>query len=348
MALDKTAGPRHMKGMSAPRRPAAAPASLASVAAEAGVSMSTVSRIVNGETGRASAETVERVRRAIAAVGYRPNHLGRALRRGETQVVAMLSANLDNPVMATIAASTETALREAGYVMILCDTHDRPDLQDEYLHAMRAQAVQGYVLVASVPSPGLDAFMAEGAPIVFVGRPSATGAGAFVGIDNRQAGADAADYLWSRGVTEPAVLYPTQGSSTTRERVAGFCARMAALGAPASRIIEAEAPGLSHLDVGYRAACSLVARRGWPRGMMCVSDQLAYGVYRLAHETGKRIDDCIVVSIDGSALNAWLAPWLVSVGTPFHEFGPRIVERLVELWAGKPPTRCILPHRLTV
>jgi LacI family transcriptional regulator len=332
--------------MRAPRRLSPGPASLATIAAEAGVSMSTVSRIVNGETGRASAATVERVRRAIAAVGYRPNHLGRALRRGETQVVAMLSANLDNPVMATIAASTEAALREAGYVMILCDTHDRAELQDEYLHAMRAQAVQGYVLVASVPSPGLDAFIAQGAPIVFVGRPGA--AGAFVGIDNRQAGADAADYLWSRGVAEPAVLYPTQGSSTTRERVAGFCERMAALGAPRPRIHKAEAPGLSHLDVGYRAACDLVARVGWPRGMMCVSDQVAYGVYRLAHETGKRVpDDCIIVSIDGTALNAWLAPWLVSVETPFQEFGPRIVERLLDIWTGKPPTSTILPHRLT-
>jgi LacI family transcriptional regulator len=334
--------------MRAPRRLSPGPASLASVAAAAGVSMSTVSRVVNGETGRASAATVERVRRAVAAVGYRPNHLGRALRRGETQVVAMLSANLDNPVMATIAASTESALREAGYVMILCDTHDRADLQDEYLHAMRAQAVQGYVLVASVPSPGLDAFVAQGAPIVFVGRPGTAGTGAFVGIDSRQAGADAADYLWSRGVSEPAVLYPTQGSSTTRERVTGFCARMAALGAPRPRIHKAEAPGLSHLDVGYRAACDLVARVGWPRGMMCVSDQVAYGVYRLAHETGKRVpDDCIIVSIDGTALNAWLAPWLVSVETPFDAFGPKIVERLLDIWAGKPPTSTILPHRLT-
>jgi LacI family transcriptional regulator len=336
-----------MKTMAVPRR-LPGRASLATIAAEAGVSMSTVSRIVNGETGRASAATVERVRRAVAAVGYRPNHLGRALRRGETQVVAMLSANLDNPVMATIAASTEAALREAGYVMILCDTHDRADLQDEYLRAMRAQAVQGYVLVSSVPSRELDAFVREGTPIVFVGRPSATGAGAFVGIDNRQAGADAADYLWSRGVTEPAVVYPTQGSSATRARVAGFCERIVALGTPEPRILKAEAPGLSHLDVGYRAARDLVARAGWPRGMMCASDQIAYGVHRLAHETGARVpDDCVLVSIDGSALNAWLAPWLVSVQAPFHEFGPRIVERLLEIWAGKPPTRSILPHRLT-
>ena len=124
-----------------PRR-GVGPVSLGEVAAKAGVSISTVSRIVNGETRRASPETLARVQEAIKAVGYHPNQLGRALRNRESRLVAMLAANLDNPVMATIAASTEAALREAGYTMILCDTHDRPDLQDDYLNAMRSQVVQ--------------------------------------------------------------------------------------------------------------------------------------------------------------------------------------------------------------
>ena len=76
----------------------------------------------------------------------------------------MLAPNLDNPAMATIAASTETALRAAGYVMILCDTHDRAELQDEYLHAMRSQVVQGYVLVNCVSSPALDTRRARATP----------------------------------------------------------------------------------------------------------------------------------------------------------------------------------------
>src|SRR5262245_19878382 len=104
--------------------------SLAVVAEAAGVSRATVSRIVNGEVGRASPQTVERVRRIVSELGYRPNHAGRSLRLRESQIVAMLAPNLDNPAMAAIAASTENALRDAGYVMVLCDTHDRADLQD--------------------------------------------------------------------------------------------------------------------------------------------------------------------------------------------------------------------------
>ena len=127
------------------------PVLLATVAAEAGVSIATVSRIVNGQVDRASAETVERVQKIVAELGYRPNHVGRTLRRRESRIVAMLSPNLDNPAMAAIAASVETALRSAGYVMILCDTHDRAELQEPDLHAMRSQVVQGYVLVNAVP-----------------------------------------------------------------------------------------------------------------------------------------------------------------------------------------------------
>src|SRR5204862_532074 len=142
--------------------------SLTTVAEDTGVSISTVSRIVNGESGRASPETVARVEEAIARLGYRPNPVGRALRQRASRVVAMLSPNLDNPAMAAIAVSTEAALRAAGYVMILCDTHDRADLQDEYLQAMRSQLVHGYVMVSAVKSAELHDAAMRGEPIGYV------------------------------------------------------------------------------------------------------------------------------------------------------------------------------------
>jgi LacI family transcriptional regulator len=324
-----------------------APVSLATVAARAGVSIATVSRIVNGETRRASPETVERVREAIKKVGYHPNQLGRALRNRESKLVAMLVANLHNPVMATIAASTEAALRAVGYVMILCDTHDRPDLQDDYLNAMRSQVVHGYVMVASQPSPGLREFVARGERMVFVSRRSPFGKCSFVGADSIAAGADAADYLLDRGIEDPAVVFPSTESSTTRERVKGFCDRAIARGIPEHRIRKAESNGISHLEIGYAAAAKFSEPHAWPRGIMCISDQIAYGVHRLARESGVRVpQDCEIVGIDGNPLNAWLAPWLTSVEIPYRDFGPSIVDLLSSLWGGKPPREHVMPHRI--
>ncbi len=328
-------------------RPGVGPVSLATVAAKAGVSIATVSRIVNGETRRASPETIERVRQVIQTVGYHPNQLGRALRSRESRLVAMLAANLDNPVMATIAASTEAALREAGYTMILCDTHDRPDLQDDYLNAMRSQVVQGYVMVASQPSPGLRDFVTRGAPMVFVSRRSPFGECAFVGPDNIAAGAAAADYLLDRGVEAPAVVYPSRESSTTRERVQGFCDRVVARGVAVERIRRANGPGISHLEIGYAAAAHFATAKAWPRGAMCISDQVAYGVHRLARESGVQVPrDCELVGIDGNPINAWLAPWLTSVAIPHQDFGPCIVDLLQSLWGGEPPREHLMPHRM--
>jgi LacI family transcriptional regulator len=276
-------------------------------------------------------------------VGYHPNHAGRTLRRRESRLVAMLAPNLDNPVMAAIAASTEAALRAAGYVMILCDTHDQPDLQDEYLNAMRSQVVRGYIMVASVPSAVLKDFVADGAPMVFVNRRPPFGRGAFVGIDNVKAGADAADMLWSAGLRRCGLLAPAQGSSVTRDRLEGFCSRMRALGV--TEITKAEAAGRSHLVIGYEAARRLAARNGWLEGLMCVSDQIAYGAYRFARDSGILVPECCgLVGIDGNPLNPWIAPWLRSIEVKYEHFGEPIVELLDHVWQARGYAERIMTH----
>lgn len=320
-------------------------ASLATVARDAGVSVATVSRIVNGKIGRASAETIARVEEAIARLSYRPNSVGRALRHRASRVVAMLAPNLDNPAMAAIAVSVESALRDAGYVMILCDTHDRAELQDDYLRAMRDQLVAGYVMVSAVRSKGLEETLKRGDPTVFVARRNPLGGGAYVGIDNRQAGADVADFLLGCGIERPAVLMAQQNASSTSERAAGFIERLVARGVPNDAIRRAIGPGLSHIEIGYAAAGMLVREGGWPRGALCVSDMIAYGAYRLAVEHGVPIPQrCRLVGVDGNAINAWIAPWLTSIRIPYESFGGHVVAQLQSLWSGVATSEVHVAH----
>ncbi len=326
-----------------------APVSLATIAAQAGVSPSTVSRIVNGHLDRANPETVARVQAFVKAAGYRPNSMARALRRRQSRVVAMLSPNLDNPAMAAIASSTEAALRAQGYVMILCDTQDRPDLQDEYIEAMRAQIVEGIVLVSPVASRGLRALLQRGGPVVMVNRRAGAQAGLtpFVGIDNAAAGAEAADFLLDAGIAQPALVHSSFASSAIADRAEGFLGRLERRGLKRSDIRVATSGHLRHLEAGYEAAQRLVASGGWPAGLMCTSDQMAYGAYRLASETGLAVPGaCRIVGIDENPLNAWIAPWLSSVHVPYAAFGAAIVDQLTALWAGERPQDRLLPHRM--
>ena len=327
-------------------RRARSQASLADVAALAGVSVSTVSRIANGDLARASSATVARVQRLIQQLDYRANPVGRSLRGGESRLVAMLAPNLDNPAMAAIAASTENALRDAGYVMILCDTHDRPELQDEYLRAMRSRFVEGLVLVSAVASAELKAAVARDETIVFVNRPSPYGGGAFVGIDNRRAGAEAAQYLLDLGAQSLAVIRPDVLSVPIRARIAGFIERVRQRH-PRSVIRRAAGAGANHLQIGYAATERLIGDGGWPDGVLCPSDLMAYGLYRVATESGVRIpDQCRPIGIDDNALNEWIAPWLSSIKIPYEAFGDRIVACLRDLRASKHVGEVLLQHRL--
>jgi LacI family transcriptional regulator len=212
---------------------------------------------------------------------------------------------------------------------------------------MRAQLARGYILVSAVPSPGLEAALARNEPLVFVNRRNPLGDGAFVGIDNLQAGADAADYFLKLGIRDLAIVHPTALSWPIAERVEGFLSRCEQCGVPRAQVRRADAEGPNHLEIGYAAMKKLVAEKGWPRGLLCPSDLIAYAAYRLANETGKTIpDDCRIVGIDDNLFNAWIAPWLSSISIPYREFGPEVVAQLKASWSGEPTVARILPHRL--
>ena len=230
--------------------------------------------------------------------------------------------------------------------MVLCDTHDRPELQDEYLHAMRAQMVCAYVLVAVVPSPGLSELSSSGVPSVFVGRRDPTGKGPFVGIDDSAAGAAVADHFIGLGRRAPAVVFPQLSSSASRDRVSGFLKRLREHGWSDDAIIQADGEGRSHLQVGYDAGAKIFARHNIPDAILCVSDQIAYGVNRRALERGLKIPgDCDLVSIDGTPLNAWVAPWLKSIEIPYAVYGAEIVAGLQLIWRGEAFGERLLPWK---
>ena len=339
-------GPLPKPASTAQRQTVSAP-SITAVAARAGVSIATVSRIINGVPKKASKATVARVQSAVSELGYRPMSAGRVLRQGRSRLIAVLAANLANPAMAAIAASTEIALRKQGLVMVLADTHEDPALQDEYIREMRAQMVRATVLLAAVPSAGLTAAQAAGEPLLFVNRRAPRNAAAFVGIDNVRAAEDVAAFLLGSGRRAPAMIHGPLDSSATADRVRAFesCLRRRRVGLPARRI--ATAPGRDHMTIGYAAMDRLLRGREEIDSLFCLSDLIAFGARRRATEA--RIDvpgDLMIVGVDDSPLNDWIAPWLSSVRVPYEAFGSAIADALEAMWDGGAGGHRILPHTL--
>lgn len=317
--------------------------SIAAVAKRAGVSIATVSRVLNGVPGRYSAETGEKVRGAVAELGYRPSGAGRTLRRGESRLVAVLAANLANPAMAAMAASTEVALREAGYVMALCDSHDDPAIQDEYLAEAEAQSASAVVMLAAVRSPRLAAIRGDDERIVFVNRGDPDGAArAMVGIDNVAAGREVAAHLAARGAGTVGVVHGPLSSSATADRLAGFLAAWPGGAAPLVEAGEGD-----HLALGFAAAGRLLDRAERLDALFCMSDLIAYGAARALRESGLRVPgDVAMVGFDDAPLNDWVAPWLSSVHVPYAAFGAAIVDALDRRAAGEERVSIVLPHTL--
>jgi LacI family transcriptional regulator len=321
--------------------------SIVTVARRAGVSTATVSRIMNGVRNKASAETVTRVQQAVSELGYRPSSAGQTLRRSESRLVALIASNLANPVMSAIAASVEVALRERGLVMVLCDSHDRPDLQDEYLLEMRAQAVRGFILLGAVESPALKDMLKTDADIVFVNRANPYGVGsAFVGIDNAKAAEDVADFLYAKGVREPLVIHGSLASSATSIRVQAFQRRFCELSGNVT--VNLRSDTMDHMQLGRQEIAAYIEHYGTPpSGVFCLSDLIAYGAARALRDAGHAPScRCLIVGFDDNPMNDWVAPWLTSVRVPYRQFGPAIVQTLLDQTSDQSSHGLELPHTL--
>lgn len=320
--------------------PPGPPATLRAVAEAAGVSIATASRVLNGVPGKATPETVERVRMAAARLAYRPLAAARELRRGVGDLVALLAPNLANPTMAAMAAAIETALRLERIGVVLSDTHDQAALQDEALAATGALRPRAVVLLGAVPSPGLAARVSAGNPLLFVARrcPAAPEA-PFVGIDDCAAGRAVAEALRHAGCRRLAVIHGPLFSSATAERVAGF---RAAAGRSLAEVLGGH--GLDHFRIGAEAARQLLMQAVRPDGLMCTSDLIALAARRIFEKAGEEAGlhaPPLTWGFDGGPLNRWVAPWLSSVALPYEAIGAAVRDWVM----GRGPG-ALLPFRL--
>ena len=318
--------------------------SIATVAAKAGVSIATVSRVLNRVSSKFSKATQDKVLRAIEELGYRPTVAGRTLRSGQSRLVAVLASNMSNPSMASIAAAAEVALRKSGYVMVLCDTHDRPELQDEYLKEMASHNARGVVMLGAVDSPELRQLAKKPERIVFVNRhaPVTIEEERFVGINNRQAVLDVAQWMHQRRQSPLALIHGDVRSSATRERVDGFVDACRGLKQPLPQSHICSTPGVSHLDIGYMGMKQLMAQKKPPLSVFCTSDLIAYGAHRCLHELHPGFLPLItLVGFDHSPLNDWIAPWLNGIRVPYERYGEAIVSAL----DSDKPLNLLLPHQ---
>jgi LacI family transcriptional regulator len=323
------------------------PPTVVDVARESGVSTATVSRVFTGKTNRVAPETLERVRSAARLLGYTPSEIGRSLRLATTKIVVLLVPDATNDFCADVAVSLEKALKTAGLSMVLCNTGEDPDRQDELLADAEGLRPNAIILLGAIDTPPLRALARSKTRVVFVNRrPSPPVQAPFVGIDNEAAGRMVARHLLDRGYDTFAIIHGPRRYSASRGRLVGFLSYMAEHGITAASVVQIESALTK--EAGYLHGKHLLNGTAPPRAVFCGNDMIAYGIYRAATERAVRVpEDLAICGFDDNRVNDWLAPWLTTVHIPALDFGPAVLSLLDD---NDNPTakEVILPFSLTV
>ncbi|WP_200948191.1 LacI family DNA-binding transcriptional regulator [Nocardioides sp. Soil774] len=306
---------------------------LSDVAAEAGVSATTASYILNGRADemRISPATVAKVQAAVASLGYRPNRSARSLRTRRTATVGLISDQIAGAQYgSSMLTGASLAARELDHLVVMGESGGDPDLERLLIEEMLDREVDGVVYATrTARAISLPAGL-RGVRAVLLNCEAPGEQVASVMPDDEGGGRAAARVLLDAGIDDVWVIGedPTPDATAGPRRLAGVRAELAAHGSAVAGVIACDWT----VEDGFEATSAWLAAGGRPRGLVCMNDRLAMGAFQALAEAGYRVpDDVSVVSFDGSALAGWLRPVLTSVELPFRELGALAVRRLLDV-----------------
>lgn len=317
------------------------------VAAHAGVSVATVSKVLNERYG-VSATTMERVRGVIAELGYESSLVARSLRNLRTNVIGILVSDIE-PFSAELLKGTARAIRGTGYELVVYsagggDGVGQVGWESRYLSRLSGTLIDGAIIVTpTVLAPSY------GPPVVAV-DPHAGGEDVpTVYSDNRRGAELATEHLLALGHRRIGFLAGRPDLESSRRREEGYRAALAAAGIPADPALIRG--GDYDEDVAVHAAEALLDRPDRPTAVFASNDTSAIVTMDVAATLGLRVpDDLSVVGYDNVPESALVEPALTTIEQPIQLMGERAVEILVDLLAGREPpaTHVRLPTRLVV
>ncbi|EHY89528.1 LacI family DNA-binding transcriptional regulator [Saccharomonospora azurea] len=309
--------------MPPPRRP-----TQRDIAELAGVSITTVSHVVNG-TRQVAPETRAAVLDAVARTGYTSDVIARSLVTGGTRTIGVAISLLANPYFATLIQAIEREAAEAGYTVLLSDTHDTVGTEQDIVRALRARRVEGLLLT---PVPGdasvLSELEAVGTPTVLVDRLSPRSHHDQVGAENIQATSALTQHLAAHGHRRIGLVSGAPGLATSDERTLGYRLGLGRAGLPWNP--ELVACGDSERRRGGEALGRLLDLPDPVTAVVVANDAMMVGVLHEARRRYLRIGiDLAVAGYDDPEWAELVEPPLTTMAQPVAEIGRAAVRLLL-------------------
>ncbi|MEU8588044.1 LacI family DNA-binding transcriptional regulator [Streptomyces sp. NPDC048664] len=322
-------------------------ASIKDVAAVAGVSVATVSRVLNDHPS-VSAAARARVLAAVEALGYRPNAVARSLRTDQTRTLGLVISDVLNPYFTHLARSVEEEARALGYSVIIGNADERPDLQDHHVRTLLDRRIDG-LLVS--PTDGGSPLMLDaargGTPMVFVDRWIPGVDVPVVRSDGRTAIHDLVAHLYALGHRRLAIIAGPAATTTGQERVEAFRRAMGAYGLPLPDAYTGQ--GDFQAESGRRAMERFLELAERPQVVFAADNLMALGALDAVRARGLRVpDDIALAAFDDIPWFLHTDPPVTAIAQPTGDLGRAAVRALVDRIEGRTPESVILPARLVV
>jgi len=303
---------------------------MADVAREAGVSLMTVSRVIN-EKGEVSPATRQRILEVIEQLGYRPSAIARGLATRRTGSLGLVMPDVANPFFSDVARGAEHVAYAEGYNIFLCNTDEDPQRELSVLQSLEEKQVDGVVLCSSrLDDSELEAALAHHPAAVLVNR-RLEGGGVVGSVlsDDEAGGRLATQHLLQAGHRVVGFLAGPPASHSGRQRAKGYCAALAAAALPhnpdwtrhCSPVVESGRETARHLLTAYPELTAL----------FCYNDLVAVGALQACADLGRRVpDDLAVVGFDDILLAALVIPSLTTCRVPRYELGAQAMQLLLD------------------
>ena len=308
-------------------------ATMRDVAEHAGVSIQTVSYVVN-QTGHISDETRNRVQRSIEALNYRRDPIAHSMRTRKTRMIALIILDITNPVLSLIASTIEAEAYEQDYHVLLYNTAHNPVREQTYLNEIGNRRADGVIIVNTINRENMAQLSVDGVPTVLIDSPILSSPVPVVSVDNSAGAYAATRHLIDLGHQRIAHIAGSRDLGIARERGMAYLQAVQDCGLSYQRVVYAKSIQWGY-ESGYTAMSELLAEDTPPTAIFAASDALAIGAYRALAEAGLRVpDDMSVVGFDNIEASAYTTPPLTTVHQPFTELGHQAFSLLLNMLDG--------------
>ena len=317
----------------ASRKKSAKAASIYDVARESGVSVFTVSAVVNNKS-HVGKSLRERVQSAIRKLNYRPNLIARSLAKQRTHTIGMIVPDIANPFFPMVVRGAEDAAQKHGYNLLLCNSDDNLEKEEKSVELLLSKRVDGILLTKAAEDfrPSLRKMIKDvNIPFVLVMRTYPKLTKDAVITDDYQGAYDAVCHLARAGRRSIGLVGGPKKVSNALARSQGFYDALKAKGLPYDPELVVE--GDYRFESGFRAGHALLSHR--PDGIYVANYLMTIGLLKAADEMGLRCpEDFGLVSFDDYPWLGILRPRLTTVELPKHQLGSEAAELLVRRISG--------------